>query len=561
MPEQNNEELRKRLEHLEARVRELEQKVHAEAESPTGRKYADSPVKNSVEKDVQEPQPSSTMVERFNVSEQWLNRIGIGLLLIGVAFLFKYSIDQGWLIPPVRSAIGLGIGMALFGSGIRMDETMNPFRQILLGGGIGVFYITGFATFQLYAFLPAAFIWAFMIVVTLLALSLSLQQDEAVLSVTGMLGALGTPFMLYGGSGELTMLMGYTMLVLAAGALIYFRKGWSSLLWSMMGGGMGVLMVGVLSTIFGSESLSTAEQWIVQGGIVVWAAATWGNATFRTITLQRQNPTATIHLSVFWVPLWLLPIMAMHWGWSDGGTGILAFGIAALGGLGYTVIGQYDRPALSFSHGLMGLLMATIGAVLYFEGTLLYAMLAAEVVMLRYIAHTTGDAKVNFSSHALFLIVSYWTVMALYYSVAPSNPLWNIEAFTQLAFVSTAGLVIPYWLERSDFKLLYRITAHLLVLLWMYQRFHAFSNGQAWISVIWGLYAIALIMAGFTRSQPKLRITGMLTVFLVVAKLFLVDLSQLQAIWRILLFIGLGGAFILLGYYLQSTWGERESKT
>nr|WP_281280665.1 DUF2339 domain-containing protein [Fodinibius saliphilus] len=48
------------------------------------------------------------------MGEEWLNRIGIGLLLIGVAFLFKYSIDQGCLNPPIRSAIGLGVGMFLF---------------------------------------------------------------------------------------------------------------------------------------------------------------------------------------------------------------------------------------------------------------------------------------------------------------------------------------------------------------------------------------------------------------------------------------------------------------
>src|SRR5699024_11267100 len=117
------------------------------------------------------------LADNLQSGYQSLNRIVIGLLLIGVAFLFKYSIDQGWLIPAVRSAIGLGIGLFLFISGLRMSGEMNPFRQILLGGGIAVFYITGFATYQLYSFLPGAIIWAFMIVVTLLALLLSLQQD------------------------------------------------------------------------------------------------------------------------------------------------------------------------------------------------------------------------------------------------------------------------------------------------------------------------------------------------------------------------------------------------
>ena len=556
MPEQNSEELRERLELLESRVEELEEKVRGEAKHTPAEERSE-PSMNS--KDGKES--SSAIIDQFQFSEQWLNRIGIGLLLIGVAFLFKYSVDQGWLIPPIRSAIGLGIGMALFGFGIRMEEEMNPFRQILLGGGIAVFYITGFATFQLYSFLPAAFIWAFMVVVTLLALSLSLQQDEAVLSVTGMLGALGTPFMLYTGAGNITMLMLYTMLVLGSGAFIYFRKGWSSLLWSMMVGGMGVLLIGVLSTMFGDQNLSVTEHWMMQVGIVIWIVATWGTADLRIVANPSQSITKTLHLSVFWVPLWLLPLMAMHWGWAGEETGILAFGIAALGGLGYSVMDRYDRPQFSFSHGLMAILLATIGLILCFDGMLLYAILVAEVVMLQYVARQTDDVKLNVGAHALFLIISYWTVVDLYYSVELASPLFSIEAFTQLAFIGAAGLVIPYWLRRSDFKMFYRITAHLLVLFWMYQRFHPFSNGQAWISAIWSLYAIALIIAGFTRYGQKVRLAGMSTVFLVVGKLFLVDLSQLQAIWRILLFIGLGGAFILLGYYLQSAWGNTDTKT
>jgi uncharacterized membrane protein len=52
----------------------------------------------------------------------------------------------------------------------------------------------------------------------------------------------------------------------------------------------------------------------------------------------------------------------------------------------------------------------------------------------------------------------------------------------------------------------------------------------------------------------------MATLFLVVAKLFWVDLAQLQALWRILLFIGFGGVLMLLGYYLQSTLHKAESE-
>ena len=42
------------------------------------------------------------------------------------------------------------------------------------------------------------------------------------------------------------------------------------------------------------------------------------------------------------------------------------------------------------------------------------------------------------------------------------------------------------------------------------------------------------------------------TLLLVVGKLFLVDLARLETIWRILLFLGFGGLFLVLSYYFQN---------
>ncbi len=34
-------------------------------------------------------------------------------------------------------------------------------------------------------------------------------------------------------------------------------------------------------------------------------------------------------------------------------------------------------------------------------------------------------------------------------------------------------------------------------------------------------------------------------------KLFLVDLAEVEALWRVLLFLGFGGLFLALSYYLR----------
>ncbi len=46
-------------------------------------------------------------------SEYWLSRIGIGLVLFGVAFLFKYAVEQGWLVPGLLVYLGIALGITL----------------------------------------------------------------------------------------------------------------------------------------------------------------------------------------------------------------------------------------------------------------------------------------------------------------------------------------------------------------------------------------------------------------------------------------------------------------
>ncbi len=80
--------------------------------------------------------PSRPRFDLIRDEEFWLNRIGIGLLLLGVAFLFKYSVDQGWLTPPVRVWFGFLLGCLLLVTGLRVQGPRRPLSQVLLGGSI-----------------------------------------------------------------------------------------------------------------------------------------------------------------------------------------------------------------------------------------------------------------------------------------------------------------------------------------------------------------------------------------------------------------------------------------
>ncbi len=582
MSDQDNEDLHSRIDHLEKKVEELEDRLEqvsvSQSQKPESTRSGLANSDNIDQSSVGKSEVSEWKTDTIQVGEQWLNRIGIGLLLIGVMFLFKYSIDQGWLIPPVRSAIGLGIGVFLSAAGLQMGAEGKPLKQILLGGGIAVFYITGFATFQLYSFMPSAVIWSFMVVVTLLSLSLSLQEDEAVLSVVGTIGALGTPFMLYTGEGSIIALMIYTVLVLGAAIIIYMQEGWKSLLWSIGIGGALVIFVGLINTTYYEESATLQEHWALQLGALVWMLGSWVLPVVRDL-LSKNNlkrwpdpkmkledgsidqhlsfsPSSSVHLMTFLVPLLMLVMTVGLWELSMDEAGMASISLAIAGSMFYLPLTRYSLPELASTHVLLGLCMLTIGFVLIFEGNFLFTVIAIEAVALRFVAYQTQDVKISLSSHLLFGIAFLWVLNTLYDSIGLDISVWNIESLIQFGIIAAGGMLIPRWLKESALKQIYWIASHITFLLWLYQKFMVLENGQAWVTIAWGGYAIALLVWGFIKYNKEIRLIGMGTIFLVVGKLFLVDLSQLEAIWRILLFMGFGAMFLLLGYYWQSKWNE-----
>jgi uncharacterized membrane protein len=71
---------------------------------------------------------------------------------------------------------------------------------------------------------------------------------------------------------------------------------------------------------------------------------------------------------------------------------------------------------------------------------------------------------------------------------------------------------------------------------------------QVGLSVLWTLYAAAALAWGFIRSLPALRYAALALFGIVIAKVFLVDLSSVQTVYRIVSFLILG--VVLLGVSL-----------
>lgn len=514
--------------------------------------------------------------------EWWLSKIGIGLLLFGAAFLFKFSVDQNWITPSVRVGIGLALGALLVVLGLRVYGERRAFSQVLLGGGVGVFYITGYAAFQLYALVPYAAAFAFMVAVTLFAFILSLRQEGVSLALIGTVGGLGTPFLLYDGAGNVGGLVLYTSLILTGACAIYLYKGWFSLLFTAFVGTWMVYLIGYSGLIYGPESsyfehrpvmqFGTAFAWVVFGLAAAvrevlrarnpdrWRPPEHGALARLAFADEVLNSSAPAHLLSVATPLIALSFTQGIWNIQETELGWISLG----GAVFYSVIALLVRRVenggrVHYVQAITALLLATLALSLLLDGSVLLIALAAEAAVLHHVSRRAADRILSLGAHVLSVWVVGWVFARLLdpgSSVAQEAgeiPFFNLGALTELGALALV-LVASLAMGRPWVVAGYRVAVHAALLAWLWHELSMLPNGAAYTTIAWGLYAAALLVAGLRLDRAALMRAGMATLFLVVGKLFLVDLAGVEAVWRILLFLGFGGLFLVLGYYLQRLW-------
>lgn len=194
---------------------------HTKNIHPTSNEVEEEPIPEALS---QKEAPIAKDLEKF-IGENIINKIGIAILVLGVAFFVKYAIDQNWINEVGRVCIGLLSGVILSGFAHALRKNYRPFSSVLAGGGIAVYYFTIAFAYHQYHLLPQTGAFAVMVVITIFAILLAILYDRLELAIIAAIGGFLTPFMVSNGSGNYQVLFTYLM-ILNAGmlALGYFKK-------------------------------------------------------------------------------------------------------------------------------------------------------------------------------------------------------------------------------------------------------------------------------------------------------------------------------------------------
>jgi Predicted membrane protein (DUF2339) len=158
----------------------------------------------------------------------WVARAGVVLLLVGVSFLLRMGVEQGWLTPAVRVAGGVAIGVALSAFGLLARTSRPAYSQLLVGGGVVAFYLSAFGAWSVWQLVPYEAAFVFCVFTTAFAFAAAVRLDAEWLALLGVMGGYATPFMLLTPDSNVPALVAYSLLLLGGYLMVYVLRGWRS---------------------------------------------------------------------------------------------------------------------------------------------------------------------------------------------------------------------------------------------------------------------------------------------------------------------------------------------
>lgn len=154
---------------------------------------------------------------------------GVALVLAALFFL-RYSVEQGWLGPAVRMAMGIATGIALLvvcelKAARRYAVTANAMDA----AGIAILFASFYAGHALWHLVGAGLTFALLALVAAVAVLLAIRRNSIFIALLGLVGGFATPALLATGEDRPFGLFGYLLLLNVGLTWVAYRRRWAAL--------------------------------------------------------------------------------------------------------------------------------------------------------------------------------------------------------------------------------------------------------------------------------------------------------------------------------------------
>jgi uncharacterized membrane protein len=519
------------------------------------------------------------------IGSHWLNRIGIAAVLIGVSYFLKYAFDSGWIGPTGRVAIGLvaGIAVVLWSERFR-TRGYRAFSYSLKAVGIGVVYLSLWASFQLYHLMPSGVVFVCMLLVTASTCALALSQDAEILAVFAITGGFSTPVLLSTGVNREVALFSYVALLdLAILTLVAF-KPWRRLLW------LGFTGTLILYVAWDAEYYTRSQ---LQPTLIFATLFFIIFAIAPLFMLRQEHGAGMMPLALAFVnaATYFLQAYAMITEISNTAMAwfslVLAAVYLALNRMRPQNADQAAEGNLRLMHLALAVGLITVAIPIRLEAHWITIGWFVESAVLLWVADRIKSDLLNvFALTALVLGVAR---LLLYDNFENTQLIFNIRMLVYAIAIAVLGLVAYHASKRSDdlgknVGLAAAVALNVLALRglslevadYYSQQMRAVRPGN-WLagnwsdiriardftySALWMGYGAMLMAIGFWRKSAVVRWQALILIALTTVKVFAYDTHELERIYRILSFIALGALLLAISFAYQRDWlklGARKS--
>ncbi|MEO0492105.1 MAG: DUF2339 domain-containing protein [Actinomycetota bacterium] len=479
-------------------------------------------------------------------SETALTWGGVGLVVLAVGFAVNTAIQRGWIGPELQLLGALAIAGGLIGTGLHLRMTRPPWTHTLCSGGVAAL----FATFASNLFVDltstdAAHVLTVLVLIGAVALARFAPSEWV--AIVGVLGGLVGWLSISDGEGPFiesgaAFVVGFIVVMAVA-----VERDWFAL--RLLAQALALPIVLAFATAAEGDAEIAAT--LVAAGLValaLFAAPSLGPVDGGWRTVELRLPTV--------LAPWAWVVLAVIVDGDDRQAGLIALGAAVtVAALAFGL-----RPRLLASHVVALLVGASVALTfalgLLVDADIVWLAVAVQGVGLLVLARSLDrDWLIVLNAAALLGVTAVFA--AIDGIVAWETDAATVDDLIRLGLIVALAVAV----RLVDDDRLWRaggLGLLGLVMIWLGSVLVHLPEGQAAVSLSWAVIGVAVLVTGATRKLPELGHVGLAVLGVTVAKLLLVDMAEVDALWRAGLFLVIGLAFLRLGFLLPQWTGADE---
>ncbi|MBE7119868.1 DUF2339 domain-containing protein [Bacillus cereus] len=499
-------------------------------------------IKESVQEiEVKQVDISSFKPEPFNIikfCQTWLPRIFVGIMLLGVIWLFKAGVDTGLLTPAIRIVFGIALSIGLYYVGdIQIKRERQALGLVLAGGSITGIVLTTFAAHYLYEFIPASIAFICNIIWVILGIYLAKRYRSEYLAIFVAVGAFFVPFLLNSTTPNTYIFFSYET-ILTISLLWYALKNRYKYLYMISYVVAAIVLFvffAVMSILVGNLQVQLT---VVYG--VIHLLLFWHMFSERSFIQEARLALFSANAVLFIVAIANIPEFTT-WGLV-----ISACVHAVMFALEY----RKNKHSV-FTNLIFGFAMGSFSLAILYEYSLVNA---AIVLLLQGFLGMVTSIKVK-QNIKLYVSATIYAIGMIQTIFSPFDQFLSAGFVAHIILIGTFYYCMIQAKEvlASFGKYVYSMALYwlmVIVFITITRIGEVLSTDGSIISVsvslLWMVYALFAVWFGRNRKMNEILYAGLVVLVVTVGKLFLLDLPEVSMMIRAVLFLIVGSIGIVI---------------